>query len=139
MFVLLGIEELFLGLRPKINPVTHQKSSSSYRLRPIASIGYRNAVNIPKQWYNLVADLPLKPPAPLHPQTHKPLNPEDLSPLFPDELIMQEVTSDRFINIPDEVIDIYKLWRPTPLLRFVMFNYSILDNNLCRLKKIKKN
>lgn len=112
-----GIEELFLGLRPKLKPVMHQKFPSNYRLRPRSSIGDRNAVNIPKQWYNLVADLPLKPPPPLHPQTHKPLNPEDLSPLFPDELIVQEVTGDRFINIPDEVIDVYRLWRPTPLLR----------------------
>jgi tryptophan synthase beta chain len=74
-------------------------------------------VSIPKQWYNLIADLPVKPPPPLHPQTHQPLNPSDLSPLFPDELIRQEVTDERFVDIPEEVIDVYKLWRPTPLIR----------------------
>jgi tryptophan synthase beta chain len=74
-------------------------------------------VSIPKQWYNLVADLPVKPPPPLHPQTHQPLNPSDLSPLFPDELIRQEVTEERFIDIPEEVAEVYKLWRPTPLIR----------------------
>ena len=74
-------------------------------------------MSIPKQWYNLVADLPVKPPPPLHPQTHQPLNPSDLSPLFPDELIRQELTDEQFIDIPDEVIDVYKLWRPTPLIR----------------------
>ncbi|CAN6477520.1 unnamed protein product [Victoria cruziana] len=74
-------------------------------------------IEIPKQWYNLVADLPKKPPPALHPKTHKPLNFEDLTPLFPDELIIQEVTEEKFIDIPDEVIDVYRLWRPTPLLR----------------------
>lgn len=63
----------------------------------------------------------MKPPPPLHPMTHKPLNPEDLSPLFPDELIKQEVTNERFISIPDEVIDVFRLWRPTPLIRSVFF------------------
>ncbi|CAN6477521.1 unnamed protein product [Victoria cruziana] len=81
------------------------------RLSSSANIG------IPKQWYNLVADLPKKPPPALHPKTHKPLNFEDLTPLFPDELIVQEVTEKKFIDIPDEVIDVYRLWRPTPLLR----------------------
>ncbi|KAG1326655.1 hypothetical protein COCNU_01G005890 [Cocos nucifera] len=86
-------------------------------MRVRASSKDLNIVEMPKQWYNLVADLPLKPPPALHPKTHKPLKFEDLSPLFPDELIKQEVSHDRFIDIPDEVIDIYKLWRPTPLIR----------------------
>jgi len=119
------MDESCLGLGPKLKTVVHQKFPSNNRLRPRSNIGVRNAVNIPKQWYNLVADLPLKPPPALHPKTHKPLKPEDLSPLFPDELIMQEVTDDRFVDIPDEVIDIYELWRPTPLLRFVVFNPHI--------------
>lgn len=76
------------------------------------------SIDIPHQWYNLVADLSIKPPPPLNPKTFEPIKPEDLSPLFPDELIRQEVTTDRFIDIPDEVIDVYKLWRPTPLIRF---------------------
>ncbi|CAL5186103.1 unnamed protein product [Lathyrus oleraceus] len=75
------------------------------------------SIDIPHQWYNLVADLSIKPPPPLNPKTFEPIKPEDLSPLFPDELIRQEVTTDRFIDIPDEVIDVYKLWRPTPLIR----------------------
>ena len=77
------------------------------------------AVEIPHQWYNLVADLPVKPPPALHPQTLEPIKPEDLSPLFPYELIKQEACTDRFIAIPEEVIDVYRLWRPTPLIRFV--------------------
>ncbi|CAA6670650.1 unnamed protein product [Spirodela intermedia] len=72
---------------------------------------------IPRQWYNIVPDLPARPPPPLHPKTFKPLVPEDLSPLLARELIMQEVSDERFIDIPDEVIDIYSLWRPTPLIR----------------------
>lgn len=84
-------------------------------------------MSIPKQWYNLIADLPVKPPPPLHPQTHQPLNPSDLSPLFPDELIRQEVTDERFVDIPEEVIDVYKLWRPTPLIR-----YDLMSFFLCR-------
>ncbi|KAI7744192.1 hypothetical protein M8C21_020810 [Ambrosia artemisiifolia] len=72
---------------------------------------------IPTHWYNIIADLPIKPPPPLHPKTFEPLQPQDLSHLFPDELIKQETTNERFIVIPDEVVDIYRLWRPTPLIR----------------------
>lgn len=94
-----------------------RRRSSSFSLTARASSNAGAKVSIPKQWYNLVADLPVKPPPPLHPQTHQPLNPSDLSPLFPDELIRQEVTDERFVDIPEEVIDVYKLWRPTPLIR----------------------
>ncbi|KVI08992.1 Tryptophan synthase beta chain/beta chain-like protein [Cynara cardunculus var. scolymus] len=72
---------------------------------------------IPTHWYNIIADLPIKPPPPLHPKTFAPLQPQDLSHLFPDELIKQEASDERFIVIPDEVVDIYRLWRPTPLIR----------------------
>jgi tryptophan synthase beta chain len=72
---------------------------------------------LPRQWYNVVADLPAPPPPPLHPGTHQPVGPDDLAPLFPAALIAQEVTGDRYVPIPDEVTDIYRLWRPTPLLR----------------------
>ncbi len=72
---------------------------------------------IPTAWYNLAADLSVPPPPPLHPGTHQPAGPEDLAPLFPMGLIMQEMSSERMIDIPDEVRDIYRLWRPTPLLR----------------------
>jgi tryptophan synthase beta chain len=72
---------------------------------------------IPTAWYNLAADLAVPPPPPLHPGTLQPAGPDDLAPLFPMGLIMQEVSQDRMIDIPDEVREIYKLWRPTPLLR----------------------
>src|SRR5215471_8821694 len=72
---------------------------------------------LPRQWYNLLADAP-KPPAPvLHPGTMQPIGPADLAPLFPMEIIKQEVSAERWIDIPDEVRGVYKLWRPTPLFR----------------------
>src|SRR5512141_2954543 len=72
---------------------------------------------IPKTWYNLQADLPTPLPAVLHPGTHKPIGPDDLAPLFPMPLILQEGSTQREIEIPDPVRDVYKLWRPTPLHR----------------------
>ena len=73
--------------------------------------------DVPAQWYNIAADLKTAPPPPLHPGTHQPIGPADLAPLFPMELIKQEVSQERFIEIPDEVREVYKLWRPTPLYR----------------------
>jgi tryptophan synthase beta chain len=72
---------------------------------------------IPKTWYNLMADLPKPPPPVLHPGTLKPLGPDDLAPLFPMALIMQEVSTDREVEIPGPVRDVYKQWRPSPLFR----------------------
>ncbi|HFE46082.1 MAG TPA: TrpB-like pyridoxal phosphate-dependent enzyme [Nannocystis exedens] len=72
---------------------------------------------IPRRWYNIQADLPRPLPAVLHPGTHKPIGPADLAPLFPAALIEQEVSTERYIDIPEEVREIYKLWRPTPLIR----------------------
>jgi tryptophan synthase beta chain len=72
---------------------------------------------IPRQWYNIVADLPDPPAPPLHPGTMQPAGPDDLAPLFPMGLIMQEASGERFHEIPEEVIDIYRIWRPTPLVR----------------------
>ncbi len=72
---------------------------------------------IPTHWYNVVPDLPSPPPPPLHPGTHEPVGPEDLAPLFPAALIAQEVSTERFVEIPDEVRDVYALWRPSPLIR----------------------
>lgn len=72
---------------------------------------------IPESWYNIVADMPNKPRPPLHPGTHEPIGPEMLMPLFPMELIKQEVSSDKWVAIPDEVREIYKIWRPTPMFR----------------------
>jgi tryptophan synthase beta chain len=72
---------------------------------------------IPKFWYNLVADLPVPPPPPLHPGTLQPLGPDDLTPLFPVSLIQQEVATEREIEIPKPVREIYRQWRPSPLYR----------------------
>jgi tryptophan synthase beta chain len=73
--------------------------------------------HIPKAWYNVMADLPAAPPPPLHPGTGQPLGPADLAPLFPMALIQQEVSAERWIEIPDPVRAIYRQWRPTPLYR----------------------
>lgn len=72
---------------------------------------------IPRTWYNLMADLPAPPPPVLHPGTLKPVGPDDLAPLFPMSLIMQEVSTDREIEIPGPVRDVYRQWRPSPLFR----------------------
>src|SRR5256886_3979313 len=72
---------------------------------------------MPTAWYNIVPDLPAPPPPPLHPGTRQPVGPEDLAPLFPQALIMQEVTGERYVDIPGEVLDVYRLWRPSPLFR----------------------
>jgi tryptophan synthase beta chain len=73
--------------------------------------------DIPKDWYNIQADLPVPLPPPLHPGTHQPITGPDLAPLFPMDLIMQEVSQERHIEIPEPVREIYKLWRPCPLYR----------------------
>jgi len=75
------------------------------------------AEEMPQQWYNIQADLPELPPPPLHPVTKKPVGPDDLAPIFPMELIKQEMSRERWITIPDEVLEVYQLWRPTPLVR----------------------
>jgi tryptophan synthase beta chain len=73
--------------------------------------------DIPERWYNILPDLP-EPPAPyLHPGTMQPLGPADLAPIFPQAIIAQEVSQERWIEIPDQVRDIYRIWRPTPLYR----------------------
>lgn len=72
---------------------------------------------IPRAWYNIQADLPQPAPPVLHPGTGQPVGPGDLAPLFPMALILQEVSTERSIEIPEEVRDIYRLWRPTPLFR----------------------
>ena len=73
--------------------------------------------DIPTQFYNIVPDLPTPLPPPLHPGTKQPIGPEALAPIFPMGLIMQEVSQERWIDIPDEVRDIYRLYRPTPMFR----------------------
>ena len=73
--------------------------------------------DLPKQWYNIAADSPVPPTPVLNPQTLEPVTPDFLSALFPMPLIEQEISTDRYIDIPEEVQDIYKLYRPTPLIR----------------------
>jgi tryptophan synthase beta chain len=72
---------------------------------------------LPREWYNIVADLPRPPDPVLHPGTLTPIGPQDLEPLFPPALIRQEVASERLIEIPGPVRDVYRQWRPTPLFR----------------------
>ena len=72
---------------------------------------------IPRQWYNIMADMPTPMEPPLHPGTGQPAGPDDLSPIFPMALIEQEVSQDQVINIPDEVLEKYLIWRPTPMYR----------------------
>ena len=92
---------------------------------------FLNETEMPRHWYNIVADMPNKPLPPLHPGTKQPVGPEDLSPLFPMELIKQEVSTERYIEIPDQVRDIYKIWRPSPLFRATGME-KLLDSN-CKI------
>jgi tryptophan synthase beta chain len=75
--------------------------------------------DLPNAWYNIMPDLAqvTQPLPPLHPGTHEPVGPADFAPLFPESLIMQEVSTDQWIDIPGPVLDVYRLWRPTPLYR----------------------
>lgn len=83
---------------------------------------------IPTAWYNVLADLPKPMPPPLHPGTGKPLNPSDLEPIFPKALIEQEMSTERWITIPSEVRELYKIWRPTPLVRAVRLERALKTN-----------
>lgn len=76
-----------------------------------------NENEMPTRWYNIMADMPNKPLPPLHPGTRQPIGPEDLAPLFPMGLIMQEVSTDQYIDIPGEVLDLYRTYRPSPMFR----------------------
>jgi len=72
---------------------------------------------MPTRWYNVLSDLPFPPSPPIHPATKQPIGPADLAPLFPMALIAQEVSQERYIDIPEPVQEAYRLWRPTPLYR----------------------
>lgn len=78
---------------------------------------FLNEGDMPRHWYNIQADLPKPMPPVIHPGTQEPIGPDDLAPLFPMGLIAQEVSQERYIEIPDEVMDIYRIWRPSPLVR----------------------
>jgi tryptophan synthase beta chain len=84
-----------------------------------------NQKDLPKAWYNIAADSPIPPEPVLNPQTLKPITPDDLAVLFPMSLIQQEVSTERYIDIPEPVRDIYKLWRPTPLMRAVRLEKAL--------------
>src|SRR3972149_3933361 len=73
--------------------------------------------DLPQAWYNVLADSPVPPAPVLHPGTRQPVTPEFLSALFPMSLIQQEMATERYIEIPEPVREVYRLWRPTPLLR----------------------
>ncbi len=81
--------------------------------------------DIPRQWYNLLADFPEPLPPPLHPGTRQPVGLTDMTAIFPENIVRQEMCPDRHIDIPDEVRDIYALWRPTPLLRAVRLEKAL--------------
>ncbi|HSW25017.1 MAG TPA: TrpB-like pyridoxal phosphate-dependent enzyme, partial [Burkholderiaceae bacterium] len=72
---------------------------------------------MPRHWYNIAADLPKPAPPVLHPGTHQPVGPDDLAPLFPMALIAQEVSSEREVEIPEPIREVFRLWRPSPLIR----------------------
>jgi tryptophan synthase beta chain len=72
---------------------------------------------MPTRWYNVLHDLPTPPPPVLHPGTGQPVGPDDLAPLFPMDLIAQEVSAEQYVEIPGEVLDVYRMWRPSPLHR----------------------
>ncbi|MBL8057832.1 MAG: TrpB-like pyridoxal phosphate-dependent enzyme [Anaerolineales bacterium] len=80
---------------------------------------------LPKAWYNINADLPVPPQPVLHPQTLQPVTPDFLSVLFPMPLIMQEISPERWIEIPEPVREVYKLWRPTPLFRALRLEQAL--------------
>lgn len=73
--------------------------------------------DLPTRWYNIVSDLPRPPDPPLNPKDGKPIGPEALQAIFPQEIIRQEASTERFIEIPEEVLRVYSLWRPTPMYR----------------------
>lgn len=80
---------------------------------------------LPKKWYNIQADLPSPLDPPINPATKEPVKPSDLEPIFPKELIKQEVSTERWIPIPEEVREVYRLWRPTPLYRAVRLEKAL--------------
>ncbi|MEM5773607.1 MAG: TrpB-like pyridoxal-phosphate dependent enzyme, partial [Anaerolineaceae bacterium] len=85
-----------------------------------------NQSDLPRYWYNVAADSPIAPTPVLNPMTMEPITPDFLSVLFPMELILQEISTERYIEIPEEVREIYKLYRPTPLQRAVRLE-KLLD------------
>src|SRR5258707_7570239 len=84
--------------------------------------------DIPTKWYNIQADFKTPAPPVLHPGTKQPIGPQDLAPLFPMELIKQEGSQERWIEIPDEIRNVYRLWRPSPLCSARLLEYAHLTS-----------
>src|SRR5207249_7421440 len=105
------VSPLFTGFPPK---EVGMASKANDRTRTKFLLDEKD---IPTKWYNIQADLKTPAPPVLHPGTKNPIGPQDLAPLFPMELIKQEVSQQRWIEIPDEIRDVYRLWRPSPLYR----------------------
>ena len=80
---------------------------------------------LPTHWYNIIPDLPAPPPPVLHPGTLDPVGPADLAPLFPMDLILQEVSQESYVEIPEEIREVYRLWRPTPMYRAHRFEKEL--------------
>jgi tryptophan synthase beta chain len=110
--------------KTKTKAKTKAQTKSKIISKSIPKLNFKSETRIllpssemPKQWYNIQPDLPRPCPPPLHPVTHQICKPEDLAPIFAVELLKQEVSQDRWIDIPEELQDIYRLWRPTPMHR----------------------
>ena len=115
--------ERLLGLHDwGLTPIAHARGLDSPRMSPHKII--LDEASLPTHWYNLNADLPLPAP-PLHPGTHQPVGPEDLAPLFPMSIILQEVSGEAQHEIPEEVREAYRIWRPTPLMRAERFEQAL--------------
>ncbi|MCM3534682.1 tryptophan synthase beta chain [Cellulosimicrobium aquatile] len=96
---------------------TPQTPPTALPVRSLEPTGAEVPSTVPTHWYNLAADLPEPVPPHLHPGTREPLTPDDLAPLFPLALVQQEVTTERYVEIPQTIREIYALWRPSPLVR----------------------
>ena len=83
--------------------------------------------SLPESWYNIVPDIPFEIAPPLNPATREPVGPGSFAPIFPEEIIHQEVTTDTYVHIPEEVREIYALWRPTPMFRARRLEAAALD------------
>jgi tryptophan synthase beta chain len=81
--------------------------------------------DIPTHWYNIAADLPEPVPPPLHPGTKQPIGPAEMTAIFPENIVAQEMSTERYVEVPAEVREIYALWRPTPLLRAVRLEKAL--------------
>ena len=83
---------------------------------------------MPQKWYNILSDFPGQIPPPINPATKKPLAPEDLKAIFPMGLIMQEASNEKWIDIPNEITEVLKIWRPTPLIRAIHLEKALKTN-----------